>query len=94
MSRTIEQIEADIAAVKANPNWARNEATLKAIAAFTNEKNELTGKNIPMISCTLRMIVSLISVLFSSLYMFIGRGHILQSSPIFHSHKVSNDFVS
>ena len=43
MPRTIEQIDADIAAIKAaNPNWASNDTSLNAITAFTNEKNQLT----------------------------------------------------
>ena len=54
MPRTAEQIEADIQAVKQNPNWATNDAALNAIAAFTIEKSQLTqgvppaaGKYIP-----------------------------------------------
>ncbi len=42
MPRTIEQIEGDINAIKSNPNWATSEAFSAAIAAFTNEKNQLT----------------------------------------------------
>ncbi len=43
MSRTIEQIETEIQAIKeANPDWAGNQIALMAITAFTIEKNNLS----------------------------------------------------
>lgn len=37
MVRASKQIEADIIAIKANPNWATDEASLIAIAGLTNQ---------------------------------------------------------
>eukprot|EP01038_Epipyxis_sp_PR26KG_P015760 gene15760-21341_t len=45
-TRTIEQIEADIEAVKSNANWATCEAALNAISAFTVEKNQLNQSTV------------------------------------------------
>ena len=43
--RTIAQIEADIAAVKANPNWATSETALIGIAALTNQLPQTASKD-------------------------------------------------
>ena len=46
MPRTIQQIEADIAAVKDNnPDWITNTAALISIAAYTNERTQLQAQS-------------------------------------------------
>ncbi len=70
MSRTAQQIDADIAAVKANPNEAKSDAPLKAITAFTNEKNQLNtqaGKDYLSPIIFLRCFLMLFSHISSSL---------------------------
>ena len=42
MPRTIAQIEADIAAIKTNPNWATDPVAKRLYAALVEEKNQLT----------------------------------------------------
>jgi hypothetical protein len=45
MERTVEAIEADIAAVKRdNRNWTTNAGDKAVLAALINEKNQLQGK--------------------------------------------------
>ena len=41
MPRTIAQIEADIAAIKTNPNWATDPVAKRLYAALVEEKNLL-----------------------------------------------------
>lgn len=47
MPRTVEQIEADIEAVKRISNWITNEAALNAFTALVTEKNLLNQVSVP-----------------------------------------------
>jgi phage terminase large subunit-like protein len=47
MPRTVEEIEVDIKAVKANPNWAVSEAFASLYAELLKEKNKLTQAQVP-----------------------------------------------
>ncbi len=47
MPRTVEQIEDDIAAVKANHNWSSDPVAMRLCSALVEEKNLLTQIPVP-----------------------------------------------
>lgn len=50
MPRTVEDIEADIASLKSNPNWSTDTASMNLFTELLKEKNQLGNQNSHLIN--------------------------------------------